>query len=265
MAWFAAHPRLNISRQLPPSFGWEPASPDNNFVSNHESYWDKDWQTKFGGVDHPMRRRGYWPAEFKPRENPFYVALPYGEFVGDSQLKSNVERIPWYRPGLAPLLKNHWVEVLWSDRSCFAQWEDVGPVRNDDFEFVFGDAVRPLNTLTIRAGLDDLSRRLELPRFNRQLRYGLAFRRRDGAHRWSMDRDHHHIRQQPLDILFTSRDCQKAMNIPHVGIPIPSKLERMHPAPSTEGNGKRPESWFLNSAAAFKQIRAADHYRPDPL
>ena len=131
----------------------EPASPDNNFVSNHESYWDKDWQTRFGGVDHP-RRRGYWPAEFKPRENPFYVALPYGEFVGDSQLKSNVERIPWYRPGLAPLLKNHWVEVLWSDRSCFAQWEDVGPVRNDDFEFVFGDAVRPLNTLTIRAGLD---------------------------------------------------------------------------------------------------------------
>lgn len=132
----------------------EPPTRDNNSISNYESYWDKTWQARFGGVDHPGRRQGYWPAAFKPRENPFYVALPYGEFLRGAQLKSSVKDIPWHRPDLSPLLKNHWVEVLWRGRSCFAQWEDVGPLRDDDFGFVFGDATRPINSFGVKAGLD---------------------------------------------------------------------------------------------------------------
>ena len=58
----------------------EPSDADNAFISNDVSYWDKDWQSHFGGVDDPYRRNGFWPTDFKPRENPFYVALPYGEF-----------------------------------------------------------------------------------------------------------------------------------------------------------------------------------------
>lgn len=58
----------------------ERSNAENNFIPNHESYWDTDWQTSYGGVDDPEHRNGYWPAGFRPKENPFYVALPYGEF-----------------------------------------------------------------------------------------------------------------------------------------------------------------------------------------
>ena len=132
----------------------EAASPDNGFIGNHHSYWDKDWQENFGGVDDPQRRNGYWPRSFKPAENPFYVALPYGEFVRGYKLKREARRIPWYRPDISPLLKNHWVEVRWRGRSCYAQWEDVGPFGEDDFDFVFGDAKNPRNTSGAKAGLD---------------------------------------------------------------------------------------------------------------
>jgi hypothetical protein len=60
----------------------EPSDAENNFIPNHESYWDHDWQASYGGVDDPEHRNNYWPAGFRPKENPFYVALPYGEFTG---------------------------------------------------------------------------------------------------------------------------------------------------------------------------------------
>ena len=54
----------------------EPSDADNYFIPNDVSYWYNQWQLSFGGVDDPEHRNGYWPAEFKPHENPFYVALP---------------------------------------------------------------------------------------------------------------------------------------------------------------------------------------------
>jgi hypothetical protein len=75
----------------------EPSNAENNFIPNHESYWDKDWQTSYGGVDDPEHRNGYWPAGFRPKENLFYVALPYGEFTDANGLKISTRRIPWYR------------------------------------------------------------------------------------------------------------------------------------------------------------------------
>jgi hypothetical protein len=133
----------------------EPSNAENAFIPNDQSYWDKDWQENYGGVDDPLRRSGHWPADFTPRQNPFYVALPYGEFNerGDA-LKRNARHVPWYRSGLDPLLKNRWVEISRGGRSCFAQWQDVGPCGEDDFEFVFGRASTPRNTFDARAGLD---------------------------------------------------------------------------------------------------------------
>ncbi len=133
----------------------EPSTDENDFIPNDQSYWDKDWQANYGGVDDPMQRNKHWPAGFTPKQNPFYVALPYGEFTeqGDS-LKANARRVPWYRSGLEPLLKNCWVEVQRDGRSCFAQWQDVGPCGEDDFAFVFGRSRKPLNTFEARAGLD---------------------------------------------------------------------------------------------------------------
>jgi hypothetical protein len=40
------------------------------------------WDSSYGGGDNPVCRRGYEPADFKPLENPFYVALPYSEMFG---------------------------------------------------------------------------------------------------------------------------------------------------------------------------------------
>ena len=132
----------------------EPSNDENAFIPNHESYWDKDWQASYGGIDDPERRNGPWPAGFKPKENPFYVALPYGEFGEANALKLEAQRVPWYRPGVSPLLKNRWVEIVRDGRSCFAQWQDVGPCGEDDFDFVFGTAAKPRNTFEAKAGLD---------------------------------------------------------------------------------------------------------------
>ena len=132
----------------------EPADAANAFISNTESYWDKDWLASFGGVDDPFDRDRHWPAGFTPKENPFYVALPYGELQNDGLLKSEAYEVPWYRPGIAPLLKNRWVEIRHNLRVCFAQWQDVGPCGEDDFAFVFGASLIPLNTFDAKAGLD---------------------------------------------------------------------------------------------------------------
>jgi hypothetical protein len=133
----------------------EPSNEENAFIPNDQSYWDKDWQENYGGVDDPEQRDRHWPAGFTPRQNPFYVALPYGEFTeqGDA-LKNNARHVPWYRSDLDPLLKNHWVEIRRNGRSCFAQWQDVGPCGEDDFDFVFGSASEPRNTFDAKAGLD---------------------------------------------------------------------------------------------------------------
>jgi hypothetical protein len=132
----------------------ESSNAENDFIPNNESYWDKDWQVSYGGVDDPERRNGYWPSGFKPKENPFYVALPYGEFGDGDKLKVRAQRVPWYRPGLSPLLKNRWVEIRRAGLSCHAQWQDVGPCGEDDFDFVFGHATKPQNTFDAKAGLD---------------------------------------------------------------------------------------------------------------
>lgn len=132
----------------------EPADPENAFIPNHESYWDGDWLKHFGGIDDPANRDGHWPVGFRPKENPFYVALPFGEFADDGSLKRAAREVPWYRAGTQPLLKNRWVEIRYKGAVCYAQWQDVGPCGEDDFPFVFGDAPKPRNTFEARAGLD---------------------------------------------------------------------------------------------------------------
>lgn len=133
----------------------EESAPDNGFIANHDSYWDTSWEENFGGVDDPMCRDGFYPCEFIPTENPFYFALPYGEYdEGTRRLKASARQIPWYAAsGNAPLLKNRWIEVVYDGKTCYGQWEDVGPFLTDDFYYVFGDS-GPSNALGVGAGLD---------------------------------------------------------------------------------------------------------------
>ena len=123
----------------------EDAGPDNGYISNSPSAWQDDWKGHFGGVDDPRHRSGYRPAGFTPKENPFYFALPYADYDSRGRLKKNVTRAPWYDPANPPkpgqsIIKNSWIKVTFKGRTAYAQWEDVGPYKEDDVRYVFGTA-----------------------------------------------------------------------------------------------------------------------------
>jgi len=132
----------------------EGASEDNGYIHNYGSYWDANWMKHFGGVDSPQNRKGYFPAAFTPKQNPFYVALPFAEVDQDGNLKEMTKKIPGFGQNSGPLTRDRWVEVRYKGKSCFAQWQDVGPFGEDDFDWVFGSAKKPKNRQGLKAGLD---------------------------------------------------------------------------------------------------------------
>jgi len=115
-----------------------------NKTPNHQSSWDTNWQKNFGGFDNPdpKARSGYRPKAFVPKQNSFYVALPYNDVLKYNQHKREAPRvIPWFHtynplPGKT-VLKGCWVQVAHDGKSCFAQWEDCGPWNTDDYHYVF--------------------------------------------------------------------------------------------------------------------------------
>ena len=125
--------------------------------SNARSAWDKNWVSSYGGVDDPVRRRGSEPTEFRPRENPFYVALPYCDMRAGRLKPEAAKVVPWFierfrAPGFS-VCKGHWLAIRHRAKICYAQWEDVGPFRTDSAGYVFGDE-RPLQNVNHGAGID---------------------------------------------------------------------------------------------------------------
>ncbi len=131
----------------------------NNPVPNHKSSWDGNWAKNYGGYDNPNRasRRNYAPAGFTPRQNPFYIALPYNDksTMGHRPEASRV--VPWfkeaYKGPAASVCKGRWVAIRKGNRVAYAQWEDAGPFRTDHWQYVFGTE-RPKPNLNKGAGLD---------------------------------------------------------------------------------------------------------------
>ncbi|MFA4952898.1 MAG: hypothetical protein WC584_01620 [Candidatus Pacearchaeota archaeon] len=104
---------------------------------------DKDlncWVTLFGGIDSPTERKSnnnFCPANFVPKHNPFYVALPCSP-VGPT--KYGVKS---------------WVRIDYNEQTVYAQWYDVGPKYTNDCNYVFGDDVtRPKAEILNLAGID---------------------------------------------------------------------------------------------------------------
>lgn len=131
----------------------------NNPVPNYKSSWDPRWAQNYGGLDNPdpAQRRNYIPVRFVPRQNPFYIALPYNDTTRGTTKAEARRAIPWFkqafeRPGKS-VLKGRWVAVQRGNRICYAQWEDCGPFRTDHWQYVFGNQ-RPLPNLNQGAGLD---------------------------------------------------------------------------------------------------------------
>jgi hypothetical protein len=131
----------------------------NNPVPNRASAWDSNWARNFGGSDSPEtgQRSGYIPAKFIPRQNPFYIALPFNDVSGGRTKPESFKVIPWFKESYEKsgqsVLKDRWVAIRKGNRLCYAQWEDVGPFRSDYWQYVFGSD-RPRPNLNRGAGLD---------------------------------------------------------------------------------------------------------------
>ncbi|MBK8094312.1 MAG: hypothetical protein IPK32_20710 [Verrucomicrobiaceae bacterium] len=141
---------------------WVGESPtENNPVPNDKSSWDTEWQKNFGGFDDPDRANRtdhFTPAAFTPKQNPFYIALPYNDVIDYNTHKSKAKvMIPWFKEKFKregkSVLKGTWVAIRHGNRVCYAQWEDCGPFETDDVEYVFGNS-RPRNTSNNGAGID---------------------------------------------------------------------------------------------------------------
>jgi hypothetical protein len=135
------------------------SSTANNPLPNRSSAWDASWAQSFGGSDTPelSERRGFIPARFIPRQNPFYLALPYNDVSGGRTKSEAYRVVPWLRQSFArsgqTVLKGRWVAIRKGIRICYGQWEDVGPFRSDHWQYVFG-IDRPRPNLNRGAGLD---------------------------------------------------------------------------------------------------------------
>lgn len=134
---------------------------ENNPTPNDKSSWDTQWMQNFGGYDDPdptKRTDNFTPVGFTPKQNPFYVALPYNDCIDYDSHKPEASRvIPWFKQRFVrsgkTVLKGQWIAIRYGNRVCYAQWEDCGPFVTDDHEYVFGNA-RPKNTNNRGAGLD---------------------------------------------------------------------------------------------------------------
>ncbi|MBT4598233.1 hypothetical protein HN784_05325 [bacterium] len=136
----------------------ERASSSNSFISNTESAWDEDWSKHFGGVDDPEKRAGFYPAEFIPKENPFYFALPYNDLDDDGNRKKNANEVVFWETqdsleSHQSILKNRWAKIIANDKVAYGQWEDVGPFGEDDEVYVFGKK-NPKSQKNDNAGID---------------------------------------------------------------------------------------------------------------
>ena len=163
-------PTTSAVRGIPGNYPWKlnivttvfwvgESATTNNPVHNRSSSWDMNWGVNFGGFDNPdpAARKDFLPANFTPKENPFYVALPYNDVSGGRHKPEARRVIPWFahtfRAEGQSVCRNRWVAIRKGNRVCYAQWSDCGPFRTDHWEYVFGNEA-PKPNLNQGAGLD---------------------------------------------------------------------------------------------------------------
>jgi hypothetical protein len=132
---------------------------ENNPVPNRSSSWDSNWTRSYGGIDNPDRskRHDFIPANFTPRQNPFYVALPYNDKSINGHRPEAPRVVPWFKEAYqgpaVSTCKGRWLAIRKGNKTVYAQWEDAGPFRTDHWQYVFGNE-RPKPNLNRGAGLD---------------------------------------------------------------------------------------------------------------
>ena len=115
--------------------------------------------SSYGGTDTPNAedRLNFVPVSFTPRQNPFYVALPYNDIDDHHTKPEAAQVIPWFNSSFVrdgqSICKGRWVAIRHGMKVCYAQWEDVGPFQTDHWQYVFGNE-RPRANRNQDAGLD---------------------------------------------------------------------------------------------------------------
>jgi hypothetical protein len=149
--------------------------PDAADGSQVLSTYDGKWQAHYGGCDgivsgsrcETERRtaaNGWFPTAMTPRENPFYLDLPYDDVNDPTGFADRGMVVPWAssapyaaqtRDQDVSLMKNRWVMLRKDGHVCYGQIEDAGPGQYHDAAYVFGtDDVRPANKRYNGAGMD---------------------------------------------------------------------------------------------------------------
>jgi hypothetical protein len=150
---------------------------DANAADGSQVYstYDAQWQAHYGGCDGVIvggscqtERRtaanGYFPTAMSPRQNPFYLDLPFDDVNNDAAFHRRGQVIPWaHDPAYAghisdppvSLMKNRWVQLRRAGHVCYGQIEDAGPGDYNDAGYVFGTGnARPANSRFNGAGMD---------------------------------------------------------------------------------------------------------------
>jgi hypothetical protein len=139
------------------------------------STYDEDWMGSYGGCDgvvvggecrteRRVAANGYFPTSMTPRQNPFYLDVPFDDVNDPWAAARRAEVVPWAKdPGWVQkladpeqsIMKNRWVAVRNGSAVCYGQIQDAGPGEYDDAEYVFGtDDARPVNKRYNGAGMD---------------------------------------------------------------------------------------------------------------
>ena len=108
--------------------------------NNLDSAWDMRWKENFGGLDSPIYRLGFFPAKFRPKQNPFYVALPFNDVSNPGYLEGCpiLQYFKETKLSKGPsVCKNRWIEITYDEKVCYGQWQDVGPIYTNDYGYVF--------------------------------------------------------------------------------------------------------------------------------
>jgi len=150
---YKAHENITVT------YFWvgETATSENGFISNLASAWDANWKLHYGGEDTPNSRTDYYPASFIPKQNSFYVALPYNDLDAEGKVKTDRDSlIPWAKSSNdvnGSICKDRWIKITKGTSVAYAQWEDVGPFGEDDSAYVFGSS-QPESSTNSHAGID---------------------------------------------------------------------------------------------------------------
>lgn len=148
---------------------------DPNAADGSQMYstYDARWYQAFGGCDGVVTAKGcateartaangYFPLHMSPKQNPFYLDLPYDDVNDPIGARNRANVIPWaHDPSYAAILadpnqslmKNRWVELQRNGRTCYGQVQDAGPAVYHDAAYVFGTA-RPASKEFNGAGMD---------------------------------------------------------------------------------------------------------------